>query len=62
MTTLQMERTAVEIAELSRTETIKRLRNFKGRFKLDFTPAFLKQQSTDWLRHALFGAVTHCGK
>ena len=68
MTTLtktqdNVEETLTAIAELTdRQELIRRIRNFSGRFKLDFTPDFLNEQSTEGLRHILFAAVTHCKK
>ena len=46
------------IASLDHRQVVDRLRNFKGRFRLDFSEDYLKSQSTDKLRHILFAALT----
>jgi hypothetical protein len=51
------EREATSIAALGRNELERRIRNFKGRFKLDFTPDYLRKLSVDRLRHILLAAV-----
>jgi hypothetical protein len=51
------ERTAVSIASLGKTELTKKIRTFKGRFKLDFTDDYLKKLSEDRLRHILLAAM-----
>ena len=51
------EQTASAIASLNRSELTKRIRNFRGRFKLDFTEAYLKKLSVDRLRHILLAAL-----
>jgi len=50
------ERTATSIAALDRDELKRRIRNFKGRFKLDFTEDYLEQLNIDRLRHILLAA------
>ena len=51
------EREATSIASLGRHELERRIRNFKGRFKLDFTQDYLSKLSLDRLRHILLAAV-----
>lgn len=51
------EQTATSISALSKDELKKRIRNFKGRFKLDFTDAYLNNLSVDRLRHILLAAL-----
>jgi len=51
------EQTATSIAVLDRNELKKRIRNFKGRFKLDFTEGYLNNLSVDRLRHILLAAL-----
>ena len=51
------EREATSIAALGRNELEKRIRNYKGRFKLDFTQDYLSKLSVDRLRHILLAAV-----
>jgi hypothetical protein len=51
------EREATSIASLGRHELERRIRNFKGRFKLDFTQDYLSKLSVDRLRHILLAAV-----
>ena len=51
------EREATSIAALGRNELEKRIRNYKGRFKLDFTQDYLSRLSVDRLRHILLAAV-----
>jgi len=51
------EREATSIAALGRHELESRIRNFRGRFKLDFTPAYLNKLSVDRLRHILLAAL-----
>ena len=52
-----LEREATSIAALGRHELERRIRNFRGRFKLDFTPDYLRKLSVDRLRHILLAAV-----
>ena len=51
------DQTATSIASLGRTELEKRIRNFRGRFKLDFTENYLNDISVDRLRHILLAAL-----
>jgi len=51
------EQTATSIASLNRNELKRRIRNFKGRFKLDFTEDYLNNLSVDRLRHILLAAL-----
>jgi len=51
------EREATSIAALGRQELERRIRNFRGRFKLDFTQDYLSKLSVDRLRHILLAAV-----
>ncbi len=51
------ETEATSIAALGRNELKTRIRNFKGRFKLDFTEEYLNKLSVDRLRHILLAAV-----
>jgi hypothetical protein len=51
------EREATSIAALGRNELKRRIRNFRGRFKLDFTEDYLNHLSVDRLRHILLAAL-----
>lgn len=51
------EAQATSIAALGRSELERRIRNFKGRFKLDFTEDYLNKLSVDRLRHILLAAL-----
>jgi hypothetical protein len=51
------EQTATSIASLDRDELKRRIRNFRGRFKLDFTEDYLNNLSVDRLRHILLAAL-----
>ena len=51
------EQTATSIASLGRDELKRRIRNFRGRFKLDFTEDYLNNLSVDRLRHILLAAL-----
>ncbi len=50
------EQTATSIAALDRDELKRRIKNFRGRFKLDFTEDYLNQLNIDRLRHILLAA------
>ncbi|MDD5011765.1 MAG: hypothetical protein PHQ00_06550 [Phycisphaerae bacterium] len=56
------EQTATTIASLGRNELTQRIKNFRGRFKLDFTDQFLNSLTTDRLKHILLAAETHASK
>jgi len=51
------EQTATLIAVLGRDELKRRIKNFRGRFKLDFTDDYLNNLSVDRLRHILLAAL-----
>jgi hypothetical protein len=51
------EQTATSIAALGRNELKRRIKNFRGRFKLDFTEDYLNRLSVDRLRHILLAAL-----
>lgn len=51
------EQTASSVAALGRNELTNRIKNFKGRFKLDFTEDYLNKLSVDRLRHILLAAL-----
>jgi hypothetical protein len=53
------EQTATSIAALGRKELKSRIRNFQGRFKLDFTEDYLNKLSVDRLRHILLAALVN---
>ncbi len=48
---------ATSIAVLDRGELERRIRNFKGRFKLDFNEDYLNSLSVDRVRHILLAAL-----
>lgn len=52
-----VERQVTSIAALGRDELKRRIRNFRGRFKLDFTEDYLNKISVDRLRHILLAAL-----
>jgi len=51
------EQTATSIASLDREEIKQLIKNFKGRFKLDFSEDYLNNTSIDRLRHILLAAL-----
>ena len=51
------EQTATSIASLERDELKRRIKNFRGRFRLDFTEDYLNNISVDRLRHVLLAAL-----
>ena len=52
-----VERQVTSVAALGRNELKRRIRNFRGRFKLDFTEDYLNKISVDRLRHILLAAL-----
>ena len=52
-----VERQVTSVAALGRDELKKRIRNFRGRFKLDFTEDYLNKISVERLRHILLAAL-----
>ena len=51
------DKEATLIAALDRNELKRRIKNFRGRFKLDFTEDYLNKLSVDRLRHILLAAL-----
>ncbi len=51
------ERTATSLAALNRNELTRRIKNFRGRFRLDFTESYLDELPVDRLRHILLAAL-----
>ncbi|MBN1806693.1 MAG: hypothetical protein JW837_15705 [Sedimentisphaerales bacterium] len=52
-----VEKEVVSISSLSREELKRRIRNYRGRFKLDFTEDYLNKLSIERLRHILLAAL-----
>ncbi len=57
----RFEQTATSIAALNKAQLKSRIRNFKGRFRLDFTEEYLNKLSADRLRHILLAALISGG-
>jgi len=53
----QFEQLVTSIAALGREDLKKRIRDFRGRFKLDFSDDYLDSISLDQLRHILLAAL-----
>ena len=53
----RFEQTAVSIASLDKGQLKIRIKNFRGRFKLDFTENYLNGLTVDRLRHILLAAL-----
>ncbi len=53
----RFEQTMTSVAALGRTELKRHIKNFRGRFKLDFTDDYLDAISLDRLRHILLAAL-----
>jgi len=51
------EQTATSISTLGREDLKKRIRSFRGRFKLDFSEEYLDKVGVDRLRHILLAAL-----
>ncbi len=51
------DKQATSIAALGKNELTSRIKNFRGRFKLDFTEEYLNKLSVDRLRHILLAAM-----
>jgi hypothetical protein len=51
------EQAAMTIAVLGRDELKQRIKNFSGRFQLDFTDDYLNGLTIDRLRHILLAAL-----
>lgn len=52
-----LEQTATSIAALERDELKRRIKGFRGGFKLDFTEDYLNSLTVDRLRHILLAAL-----
>ncbi len=57
MASKYIDKEATLITALGRGELERRIRNFKGRFKLDFNEDYLNSLSVDRLRHILLAAL-----
>jgi hypothetical protein len=53
----EAEQMAAALADLGREDLKKRIRDFRGRFKLDFTDDYLDGLSLERLRHLLLAAL-----
>jgi len=53
----QFEQLVTSIAALGRDELKRRIKDFRGRFKLDFSDDYLDTISLDRLRHILLAAL-----
>jgi hypothetical protein len=53
------EQTATSVAVLNKNELKRRIKNFKGRFKLDFSEGYLNKLSVERLRHILLAALVN---
>jgi hypothetical protein len=53
----RFEQTVTSVSALGRTELKRHIKNFRGRFKLDFTDDYLDAISLDRLRHILLAAL-----
>ncbi len=51
------EQTATSLASLGRNELKRRIKGFRGRFKLDFSEDYLNNLTDDRLRHVLLAAL-----
>ncbi len=55
------EQTATSLTALNRNELKKQIKNFKGRFRLDFSEDYLNGLTVDRLRHVLLAALINAG-
>ena len=53
----QFEQMAASLTDLGRDDLKKRIKDFRGRFKLDFSDDYLDALSLDRLRHLLLAAL-----
>jgi len=60
--TRSFEQVASAVNSLTKSQLKNRLLNFKGRFKLDFTEAYLNALTVDKLRHILLTAMLTTSK
>ena len=54
------ENLVTEICSLDRSTLIAQLSNFDGDLRLDFSDEYLRQSSTETLRHLLLAALWRC--
>lgn len=54
---ISLDQVATSIASLSKDDVKCRIKNFKGRFRMDFTEEYLESLSTDRLKHILLAAL-----
>ncbi|MBN1972790.1 MAG: hypothetical protein JW787_04080 [Sedimentisphaerales bacterium] len=59
--TAYLDKQVTTIAALGRYELTKRIKNFKGRFKMDFSEEYLSKLSIERLRHILLAAQITAG-
>lgn len=57
MASERFEETTKRVGGMGRNELIRRIRNFRGRFRLDSTGKYLNELSVDRLRHILWAAL-----
>jgi hypothetical protein len=57
-TTENYEQLVKRVASLGRSDVEQKIKNFNGRFRLDFTDEYLKGLSLDRLKHILFAALS----
>jgi hypothetical protein len=60
--TQQIEELVALVAALDRAALIRQFSNFTTTFPVDFSPAFLEEQSLDRLRHLLVALCLHTQK
>lgn len=52
-----LEEASTSVSELGRSELKRRIKDFHGRFRLDFSDDYLDAVSEDRLRHILLAAI-----
>jgi hypothetical protein len=52
-----LNQSAISVCSLGKAELKQRIRNFKGRFKLDFSEEYLDSLGVEKLRHILMAAL-----
>jgi hypothetical protein len=55
----QFEQMAAALADLGRDDLKQRIKDFRGRFRLDFSDDYLDALSVERLRHLLLAALIH---
>ena len=56
----QVEELMALVAVMDRPTLVRRLRDYRSRFPLDFTPRFLETVSLDHLRHIFLALCLQC--